>query len=88
MKPSVETLKTLLNNEHATMVEVAVLAQKHGMILVERGGEFSFCDQRTAPTGWRSRRRCALGAFTEAPRGGRTEGASETNGQGRAADAE
>ena len=49
----------LINAERATMIEVAELAQAGGVAVVERGGEFAFCDRKQIPSGWK---RCAIGA--------------------------
>ena len=51
MKPTPTHLK-LINDERATIAEVAKLAQSGGVAVVERGGEFAFCDQRAIPSGW------------------------------------
>ena len=47
----------LINTERTTMMEVARLAQAGGVVVVERAGEFAFCDRKAIPDGWR---RCAI----------------------------
>lgn len=52
MNTPTQTQLTLINSERATMADVARLAQQRGVIVVERGGEFAFCNTRIAPRGW------------------------------------
>lgn len=43
----------LINNQSTPMFEIAELAQQSGVAVVERGGEFAFCDAKEIPQGWR-----------------------------------
>lgn len=43
----------LINGDHAVMADIAKLAQSGGVAVVERGGEFAFCDRQDIPAGWK-----------------------------------
>lgn len=50
---SVNTRLQLINGEHAVMADIAKLAQAGGVAVVERRGEFAFCDRGEIPDGWK-----------------------------------
>lgn len=47
-----EARMKLINDHTTPMHEVAQLAQSAGVAVVERGGEFAFCDAKQVPAGW------------------------------------
>lgn len=42
----------LINDDAATMIEVAKLAQRGGVAVVEQDGRFALCDRNQVPEGW------------------------------------
>ncbi len=48
-----DTRLKLINNELATMLDIARLAQAGGVAVVECRGELALCNAREIPTGWR-----------------------------------